>query len=115
MSEGIKRMLAEREKVEARKAAYKRTTWDDRVDETFALIDRAAPFMDEAFEPGQWKPSTRLKLLYVAAATSPNAHVDRAYEATMFIHQMLDKARQLWVNGYHPDPWREIPVPREGA
>lgn len=119
MSDGIKRMLAERDKLKARSSLtedrskpYERTAWDDRVDETFDLLARAAPFMDEMSKPGEWPPSVKLKLVYCIVATCPDNHPDKAFDALKFIHEMLAKARQLWVDGYHPDPWCEIPVPR---
>jgi hypothetical protein len=77
--------------------------WNYIVAETFALIDKAAPFMDEDCAPKKWPPSALLKIAYFALSTSPRHGGEK--DATLFILSMLDRARKLWVGGFHPNPF----------
>jgi hypothetical protein len=113
MSEGIKKMLAERAAVQKKLAAdregaayvpKREAAWQKGVDDTFAMIKRAAPFMDEGSDPSKWRPSDRLRMVFCVCSTGENSAVMRVH-AFRFVHAMLDRARRLWVNGSHPDPW----------
>lgn len=111
MSEAIKRMLAERARLADRSLRVE-AKWDRITADVFDMIDKAAPFMDEGCGPTKWNPSSKLKILYLTAATSPRPEAGK--EAMLFVLQMLDKARSLWVGGLHPDPWADQPRVRGG-
>lgn len=123
MSDGIKRMLAERAALAAKQRkpepAYvpKREAEHQRnVDRMMETIKRAAPFMDEGAPPGRWRPSDKLRLLYFVSATCEN-NAKATQNALWFIDAMLDRARKLWVHGFSPDPWAEnekIPLDLSG-
>lgn len=109
-------MLYRKAKGEADKlAARKKETaldrkWDRIREDTFALIDKAAPFIDEDCPPDKWPPSVKLKLLYFVASTSGIAGGEK--RAVKSILQLLDRARRLWVEGLHPDPFAVEPKVR---
>ena len=122
MTDSIKRMLADRAALKAaarpteyrieqgfERGVYRRTKHDDLVDEVFQMIDRAAPFMDDGCGPREWPPSVKLKIVYCILVTSDRAKPRRALQ---WVLRMLDRARELWVNGLHPNPWSEAPEPR---
>lgn len=112
MSKLIKHMLVERAEADALKKSAARIDqkWDGIAESTIAMIDRAAPFMDDGCDPTKWKPSEKLKLLYFVAASSPYDNAEK--RAIQFILQMLDKGRKLWTEGLHPDPWADVPKVR---
>lgn len=118
MSDNIKRMLAERAAAEAKAAEARKEPPDNATpesiaatDEMFAIIDKAAPFMDEGSIPSEWRPSDKIKLLYFTIATSPFYTRRKRMEAVRVIGQLLDKSRALWVAGLHPDPFRNTDSP----
>ncbi len=97
---GIKRMLAERAALAAppKKRAY------DPYAHLFEMIERAAPFIDEGSPSNKWKPSELLKITYFAMSTGPA--IDGQTQGANFVLKMLDRARQNYIDGKHPDPWR---------
>jgi hypothetical protein len=109
MTTGIKKMLAERAKAEADKevAAKLEKKWDYLIDETMALVDKAAPSMDEGSDETKWAPSAKLKIYFFVAATSESEGAEK--RAMLFVLKMIDKARALWIDGFIADPWAEVP------
>lgn len=113
VSELIKKMLAERASVAAKTAAILHRQVGDHytpsyrklIDDIFARIDDAAPYIDEGCPPEKWPPSKRLKLVFWVTVSGPNPHHDR--QALAFIEMMLDKARKRFVANLHPNPWLE--------
>lgn len=76
--------------------------WDQIMADTFELIDKAAPFMDEECPANRWPPSKLLKITYLAASTSGRSGAEK--DAAQWVLRMLDRARKLWVAGFHPNP-----------
>lgn len=110
MSEGIKRMLAERAALAADLAAPAPRTYDDALRDMLALIDKAAPYIDEGSPSHRWRPSELIKLAYFAIATSDYRGARK--RAVNFVTLHLHRARELWLAGYHPDPFSSPPRPR---
>lgn len=112
MTAAIKRMLAERAKLEADRAANAKLErkWERLSNEMLAMVDKAAPFIDEGCDPTKWPPSAKLKLTYFIAATSPYPGGEK--RALLFVLKMLERGRRLWIEGLHPDPWAENPKVR---
>ncbi len=116
MSEGIKKMLAEKAALRAKRTPppigdHLSPKGRGAVDSLFEIIDRAAPFMDEGCDPKLWKPSVKLKLLYFVASSSPFYTRRKMIEAYEAINHLLQKSRDLWTAGLHPDPFRAVESP----
>lgn len=107
MSEAIKRMLAERAMLKAKRKYKTPHGYARNVSATLAMVKRAAPFIDENCPADKWPPSTKLQLLYFVAATSPRAEAGK--EALITVLELLDRARKLWVAGYYADPFDDHP------
>lgn len=103
MTASIKRMLAEREAVEAAKRPPPRLP-DPALDDLLATIARAKPFIDADCDPGTWPPSTRLTVWFFVLATSPNIP-DAEQSALRWAHKMLDRARRRWLRGLPANPF----------
>src|SRR5690349_7727421 len=69
--------------------AARETMWE--------MIDKAAPFMDEGCAPTKWRPSDLIKITYCALASGRTGPGD----AALWVLEMLNKARGLWVAGLH--------------
>lgn len=101
MSEGIKKMLAERA------ALTKKPETQVISGELFQMIDKAAPFMDEGTPPNEWRASDKLKIAFCLGTTGTTGFK----KSTVFVLKMLQRARERWVAGLHPNPWTKEPQP----
>jgi hypothetical protein len=74
-------------------------------DRVFALVERAAPYIDAVSLQGKqgWLPSTKLKLVYWTVRSGPNP--DNSFAALNFIERMLRTARERHLEGLDPNPW----------
>ena len=99
MTTGIKRMLAERA---ALASPPKEKAYDPHV-HLFEMIDRAAPFMDEGSHSNKWRPSELLKISFFMMSTGPSS--DGQTHAANYVLKILDRARELYIDGKHPNPW----------
>lgn len=76
-------------------------------DEAYALIEKAALFVDEGADQTKWLPSELLKIGYSIAATS-----NKPEKAQAWLDLMLRKARRRWLDGYCANPFPNTPMPR---
>ena len=97
MSEGIKRMLAERQ---AKPPAPKSVP---PFDDLFERIDMAAPFIDEGCAPNRWRPSEILKVTYCMMADGDSG----PRRARLMVEKHLRTARDRYKRGEHPNPFGE--------
>lgn len=107
MSDGIKRMLREREEraeAERLQAAMLNSGTALREEEAaMKMIDLAQPFIDEhATDPTKFTPSAKLRIGYCLIGTS--AHPERALD---FVERNLDIARARYKAGLDPNPFLE--------
>ena len=112
MSAGIKRMLAEKsDRAEALEMARKLDQkWDQMIEDTMALVDKAAEHIDQDCPPSKLAPSARLKVAFFVLATCSTEGAEK--RALLFVLDMLDKARERFRQGFHPDPWPDQPRAR---
>lgn len=109
MTAAIKRMLAEQATMSASKTAAGPAL--PAVDEDLlAQVERAAPYIDAGCVAG-WPPSAKLQMWFFAMVTGAGDGDDR--RARRWLQRMLDKARDRWLQGLHPNPLLDEPESRK--
>jgi hypothetical protein len=112
MSEGIKRMLAERARLAAGPVLDQRIeTAADRADQA-----RLFKFLDQGWDGSGWKPSSKFVIGRSALLTSPSiAPKQREGAAEQFCFVITREARRRYREGFYADPWSTTPRFRDDA
>lgn len=76
-------------------------------DEFPILTDEQAYFIDEDWSGSGWKPSEIIEIRYCMLAS--NGFVEQAEDA---LSATINRARDLWRDGYFANPYAKTPVLR---
>lgn len=116
VSKEIKRMLAERRRAEedshdryfGRRLPKPPADFERAKKQLWDRIDRAAPYINQGCSG--WPTSALLKIQFCAVLTSHTCTSEKILASYKFVDDMLDRARELFVAGYIPNPFLDPPV-----
>jgi hypothetical protein len=105
VSEGIKRMLAEREALAERERVSSALEDSPKKllesEAAMKMVDLAQPFIDGISpDPTKWLPSSLLRIGYCVISTGDNPET-----ALDFVERHLDIARERYKAGLDPNPF----------